>query len=415
MKYPASDIWRWFRATAWRRRFHVLFGVMLYASCVAVAAVVSMHPPASTGDLHIPVMLYGEGDELISGLQFDVNYDPTQFELVEVSAGNAATSAGKEVILSETVPGQGRILITGFNNIGMTEGQVATFTLRPIYPGAAQSDLSLRQILASDPDGNSLSIGYADLFQYPPASAVEVGDVPDTNTKVPDITDPEDGASEDEVPKDASESPVDDLSPDANVHERNGTISTGIAGTTGFSDVDGNPNQRTLKKSKASSGAQKATFLKPSSENGARGRKPPLTSAATPEQRGRLDYESPPSGNSSAQAGGSGSSHTSTTRTSRVSSTTPDSSGVSLSEHEVPSQLALHSAPRALPELALDGKSAPEPLAYSLALAPREIVAETAGRRYAITALIVLVLIILLTAIHRLLGPQARAHWRRTR
>lgn len=164
-----TGLWHSLRLSARRCSLAILAASML-ASCVAMAAVVSMHPPSGGGELRIPVMLYGDGEETVSGVQFDLNFDPTQFELVEISAGNVATDAGKQVVFSETIPGQGRVLVTGFNNNSMADGQIATVTLRPLTPAAAQYDIALEQALATDPDGNNVPLDYADLFQYPPAA-----------------------------------------------------------------------------------------------------------------------------------------------------------------------------------------------------------------------------------------------------
>ncbi len=187
MESPPTGTRQALRIPARRRRFLAVLAGSLLASWVAMAAVVSMHPPSGGGELRIPVMLYGDPDEYVSGLQFDLAYDPTQFELVGIAAGDAATGAGKEVILSETTPGQGRVLITGFNNNGMSDGQVATLTLRPLNGSAPQHDISLGQVLASDPDGNSVPIDYADLYQYPPAPPLEedVAPAPDETTAEP--------------------------------------------------------------------------------------------------------------------------------------------------------------------------------------------------------------------------------------
>ncbi len=208
MEFPSTGSRQALRIPARRRRFLAVLAGSLLASWVAMAAVVSMHPPSGGGELRIPVMLYGDLDEYVSGLQFDLAYDPTQFELVGITAGDAATGAGKEVILSETTPGQGRVLITGFNNNGMSDGQVATLTLRPLNGSAPQHDISLGQVLASDPDGNSVPIDYADLYQYPPAPPLEEEVVPVVDETA---AEPRDDSTE-ESPD--AESPVESGAPD---------------------------------------------------------------------------------------------------------------------------------------------------------------------------------------------------------
>ena len=144
--------------------------LILSATCsyVCMAAVISLQPPSETSLLRIPVILSGEGDEALSGLQFDLTYDPAQYTLEALEAGGVTTDAAKEAILSEPVPGTGRILITGFNDNELVDGHVATVVLRPRIPGASAQSLSITQPLATDPFGNSVPLAYSDDFGYPP-------------------------------------------------------------------------------------------------------------------------------------------------------------------------------------------------------------------------------------------------------
>ncbi len=237
MASPTTGTRQSLRTPARRRRFLVVLAGSLLASWVAMAAVVSMHPPSGAGELQIPVMLHGDPDEYVSGLQFDLAYDPTQFELVGITAGDAATGAGKEVILSEVTPGQGRVLITGFNNNGMTDGQVATLTLRPLNGSAPQHDISLGQVLASDPDGNSIPIDYADLYQYPPAPPLEEEEVPVAiDTEAEPIDDSPAGSPDEEGTGGAGD-PVDGESGVESGDGGTGTLSGRFgSGFAGFGD-----------------------------------------------------------------------------------------------------------------------------------------------------------------------------------
>jgi hypothetical protein len=146
MSEPAPDThpYGWLMARRLRNAA-LLLGSCVLGSYVAVAAVVSMQQPESGGGvLRIPVVLYGDGDEALSGVQFDVQYDPTEYELVEVAGGAAALDAGKEVIVSTPVPGEGRVLITGFNNAELFDGHVATVVLRPLVPDAGDGSVRER-------------------------------------------------------------------------------------------------------------------------------------------------------------------------------------------------------------------------------------------------------------------------------
>ena len=147
-----------------------LLAACLTCSYVAVAAVVSMQrPEIGGGTIRIPVILAGQGDEALAGIQFDLAYDPAQYELVEVTGGAAAHDAGKEVILSQTASGSGRVLVIGFNDNALFDGHVATVVLRPLYPDTTTELFAMANILASDPDGYGVDIGYEDRYAFPPA------------------------------------------------------------------------------------------------------------------------------------------------------------------------------------------------------------------------------------------------------
>lgn len=144
--------------------------VLIWAllSLGAFAAVISLSPPTSPGELRIPVIVQGVDEEALAGVQFDVRYDPSQYTLVAVTPGAVATEAGKEVVFSETIPGQGRVLITGFNNTTLTDGQVATLVLRPLDGVSTHEGIGVTRFLATDPDGNSVPLDYEDLYGYAP-------------------------------------------------------------------------------------------------------------------------------------------------------------------------------------------------------------------------------------------------------
>ncbi|MCF6287545.1 MAG: hypothetical protein L3K26_20545 [Candidatus Hydrogenedentes bacterium] len=170
MNNPLTRLHDTARAVLWgAASFVLLLFASAMCSVVAMAAVVSLQPPpANEALLRIPVILTGEGDEDLAGVQFDLNYDTTQYILETVESGAAADDAGKEVILSEASPGQGRILITGFNDNTLFDGHVATLILRPRTPDAAAHSLAVENLLATDPFGNTVPLDYSNDYAYPP-------------------------------------------------------------------------------------------------------------------------------------------------------------------------------------------------------------------------------------------------------
>ncbi len=139
-------------------------------SYVAMAAVVSLQPPDNGVLLRIPVLLEGEDEESMAGVQFDLQFDPADYTLEGIEAGAIATDAGKETILSEPTPGTGRVLITGFNNHTLADGHVATLILRRRAPDATDEALAIGKFLATDPFGNQVPLGYRDDYSYPPVA-----------------------------------------------------------------------------------------------------------------------------------------------------------------------------------------------------------------------------------------------------
>lgn len=384
----------------------ILVGSLL-GSCVGMAAVVSMHPPSGGGELRIPVLLYGDGEEYVSGLQFDLNYDPTQFELVSVSAGTVATNAGKEVILSETSPGQGRILVTGFNNLGMADGQVATITLRPLTGSAPQHDISLEGPLASDPDGNSIPLGYADLYQYPPAPPIEsdLGTDPEPESTDESVTAPE---STDDLPTDA---PIEN-DEDENVPEtlmgNNGNATGALGGGIGATRAD---NRR-----EADGGTKKGT-----------GESEPQSSPRRVHNSGKEGYSSRTHSPARGNVGGR------TGMTSQPHSTSPIGAGAApghtrkRSEDNVPTggthpvedspttpSPALHLA-RAHDPSGLNVPLDENTRAYTLAFDAADPDPTTAPARGAVATLMAALLGAALALYHVLFGRRARHAWRKIR
>jgi hypothetical protein len=196
MSNPLTRLHDTARAVLWgAASFVLLFFASAMCSVVAMAAVVSLQPPpANEALLRIPVILTGEGDEDLAGVQFDLNYDATQYTLEAVESGAAASDAGKEVVLSEASPGQGRILVTGFNDNTLFDGHVATLILRPRTPDAAAHSLAVENLLATDPFGNAVPLDYSNDYAYPPLAPEK------TEASLAETT--EESASEEETDSD---------------------------------------------------------------------------------------------------------------------------------------------------------------------------------------------------------------------
>ena len=409
MASPSTGTRHPLRAPARRRRYLALLAGSFLVSWMAMAAVVSMHPPSGGGELRIPVMLYGDTDEYVSGLQFDLAYDPTQFELVGITAGDAATGAGKEVILSETIPGQGRVLITGFNNNGIADGQVATLTLRPLNGNAQQHDISLGQVLASDPDGNSVPIDYADLFQYPPAPPME-----EEAEVAPDDME---GEAIDDSPEESpgAEGPDESGTPEGGEP----TPDDGNGGTSTNSGVFGN----------GFAGSGDGRLDSPEGKEDGESKNsttPPTRTAQTSGASGRMSGRtSQPDGSvdgrfSTGGGGRSGSPATeNVARPSARAGVLPPHTGApavrgdstdTREDSTTPVELAL-----LRPASGLIDSPATNPAAYTLALEPTAVKETQSGTRTLIAALTLALTLALLAIANLLFGRVSRPQWRKSR
>ena len=121
---------------------------------IAVAAVVAPDPiGVDAGYLVIPVSLTVRETDDVSGILFDLTFDPESYELVDVFAGIAADEAGKDVQFSAQGTGAVRVLVTGFNQDTMESGAVALVYLKPLGAKQTNDTFSIENPMLSDPLG----------------------------------------------------------------------------------------------------------------------------------------------------------------------------------------------------------------------------------------------------------------------
>ena len=94
------------------------------------------------------------GGASISGVQFDVVYDPTSVTVSGAAAGPVATAAGKTVSQFSPAAGTLRVLIVGFGQQTIASGDVATIQAS-VASGSAPGSytISLANVSATDPNG----------------------------------------------------------------------------------------------------------------------------------------------------------------------------------------------------------------------------------------------------------------------
>jgi len=94
----------------------------------------------------------------MAGLQFDVHYDSSVYDFAEVETGIAVEDAGKTVAYSQVDDNTIRILVTGFNDTTLPDGDVAWILLRNLGNGDLTNTIGLDKVLASDEWGISVPI-----------------------------------------------------------------------------------------------------------------------------------------------------------------------------------------------------------------------------------------------------------------
>lgn len=111
--------------------------------------------PGQTADLTLSLS-YPDG-ATASGFQLDINYDTDVLENPSATEGQILIDAGKEIASSQPSSGIFRIVVSGINQNIVQAGDAATINF-DIKPGAqaGQTDLTLSNLAATEPDGQPL-------------------------------------------------------------------------------------------------------------------------------------------------------------------------------------------------------------------------------------------------------------------
>ena len=95
----------------------------------------------------------------VSGLQFDLLYDPSVLSITTATAGSGAIDASKTLGDNLISPGDLRFIISGVNKNVLGDGSVADLTVQVSNSApAGPYSLFLRNIVASDPNGLPVTI-----------------------------------------------------------------------------------------------------------------------------------------------------------------------------------------------------------------------------------------------------------------
>lgn len=137
----------------------------------AQTAVISLGTPNRIGDtLRIPISLTGDSGNAVSAMDFELHYDSRELRPLGIETGSAATAAGKEVQANVVGPGEYKVLMFGFNQSTMSEGDVAYVRFRIMNePDSGRITLRVANTTVSQTDataipsrGDSLTIQVGD-------------------------------------------------------------------------------------------------------------------------------------------------------------------------------------------------------------------------------------------------------------
>lgn len=135
--------------------------VLFVSPAVWAANVVIGNGSGTRGDIiRLPATLTNGSSDTVAGLQFDVVFDPGLLRFSGVNPGAAATAAGKTVSESIITPGRVRVVVSGFNQTAIADGEVASvvFEVYPTTPQLSSStSVNIEGLIVSDPSGNAVA------------------------------------------------------------------------------------------------------------------------------------------------------------------------------------------------------------------------------------------------------------------
>lgn len=109
------------------------------------------------GRVQVPVSFEQLGTMSAAGLQFDINFDSTQLQLVEVQAGAQSTASGKGVASSNLSASSTRVIISGSGNSAISNGEVAILVFDVIGTGTANITTTNTFVVDVEPQPGSLT------------------------------------------------------------------------------------------------------------------------------------------------------------------------------------------------------------------------------------------------------------------
>lgn len=216
----------WYGHKAIARAGLVLALGIAVAVCGAYGAQIALGLPIATtdGGYAVPVAVTPDAQESVAAVQFDVQFDASQYTFATAVAGDVALQAGKDALFSEPASGVVRVIVAGLNQQTVGAGDVATLYFQSAGKANDSDAFALSQVVVSDPLGgkNEASVS---------ASTEEDSSATDTAES---RSSAENAVSSDSAVSTAStSSAAASLAKPASVQSSTGSAKEGTAGTAG--------------------------------------------------------------------------------------------------------------------------------------------------------------------------------------
>ncbi|MFP4501570.1 MAG: cohesin domain-containing protein [Candidatus Hydrogenedentota bacterium] len=112
----------------------------------------------NTENVRIAVTLDTAANDAISGIQFDLTFDPAAAALEDITAGSAAEDAQKSVSFNTIEQGRCRVIVAGLNQNLIGEGTLALLHFDiPEHAINGTHTITLDSLVMSDPRGRAVS------------------------------------------------------------------------------------------------------------------------------------------------------------------------------------------------------------------------------------------------------------------
>lgn len=168
--------------------------LVLGAAAPAGAGSLRIGNPTVSGDIiTVPVLLDGDVGDGAAAASFRLNYNPSVVEIVDISAGLAATSAGKDVRGNVREPGGYQVVLMGMNMQTMAGGEVAMVQLRKLADTeSGRTNVSITDTSLASAQGTEIpSRGSTGTIDFAEAGTEEPG----TEPEQPEVPEQPDGGA----------------------------------------------------------------------------------------------------------------------------------------------------------------------------------------------------------------------------